>query len=71
MLSREKAIEVATDAALQWYAEGDELEPVDFIEASQESNGDWLVVFKVYGWLTSEWRVWEYKGKPGVEIIGG
>ena len=70
MVSREEAIKIATDAALEWY-EDDGVQPVDFVEAYQEDDGDWIVCFKVYGWLTSEWRVSEYKGLKSADIIGG
>lgn len=72
MLSREESIKIATDAAIEWY-ENEDID-LDFVEASQENDENWVITFQfeLFGRkFTSEWRVWEYQGKPGFEIIGG
>lgn len=57
MLTRDRAIAFATDAALEEYKSDPEF--VVLTDAVAKAD-EWIVTFKVLGWLTSEWRVWEY-----------
>ncbi len=68
MLTKDKAIEMSLQLAIEEY----ETFGIEIINAEFDSKDDeWLVTFRVWEWLTSEWRVWEYEGKVYCDLFAG
>lgn len=67
-MTEEMAIKEAYQNACEEY----ECEEIQFIHASYNTDlSEWIIEFCVWGWLTSEWRVWEYEERVYCELLGG